>query len=627
MTPSRFSGRGRRVLLGILTLAAALRLAHLGAVGDEPFFARLVMDSQEYDRWAREIAAGDWLGREVFFQAPLYPYLVALLYRVFGAAPGVVYLFQIALATAGLWALARAGSAMGGERVGLAAAALGAVYGPFLFYDVQLLKESAAVATTCFLLWALAEARARPRPRLWLAAGALLGVLALLRENALLLVPFLLPLAWPASDAARPPSEGETPEIAAGEPPRVPADPIVRAGWFARDGVALLLGLALALAPVALRNWRVGGDPLPTTFQGGVNFYIGNNPDADGTYRPIVPGKQIPALERREPVRLAEQALGRRLSPAEVSSYWLRRALAWAAAEPGAFLRLQLHKVRMFWSWYEWPDAVDYYWARTLSPVLRLPLLEFGGAALLAAVGLLLVRRRPGTFAPALLFIAGWTLSTVAFFLFSRYRLPVVPALLVLAGVPVAEFTRARGRRQAALAAVVLAAFTLPRLAGYEPRLDLVHDNLGRLQLDAGRPEAAIEHYRAALAANPDDFHANLSLGSLAARAGDFATAYAAFRKAAALEPAADEAWSNLGGVSLAIGRLDEARSALDRALALNPQSLSALQNRALLGLREGDVETARTLNRRTLDLDPANPAALRLRARLLGLAPPPGQE
>src|SRR6185436_4717438 len=54
--------RSRRILLAILAVALAFRLAHWWAVRDEPFFAQLAMDSQEYDRWAGEIAGGDWLG-------------------------------------------------------------------------------------------------------------------------------------------------------------------------------------------------------------------------------------------------------------------------------------------------------------------------------------------------------------------------------------------------------------------------------------------------------------------------------------------------------------------------------------------------------------------------------------
>src|SRR4051794_24095864 len=158
MEPQRPSRRQypRYLALGaILALALALRLAHWWAVREQPFFAWLAMDSQEYDRWAQEIAAGDWLGSQVFFQAPLYPYLLAVLYTVFGRSLDAVYLAQIALAVAGCYALYRAGREMAGEDVGLGAALLAAVYGPFLFYDAQLAKESPAVAVTSFLLWAL----------------------------------------------------------------------------------------------------------------------------------------------------------------------------------------------------------------------------------------------------------------------------------------------------------------------------------------------------------------------------------------------------------------------------------------------------------------------------------------
>lgn len=564
--------RTHLVLWAILAAALLLRLAHWWAVRDQPFFAWLVMDSQEYDRWAREITAGDWRGSEVFFQAPLYPYLLAILYSLFGRSLDAVYLVQIAFAVAGCWALYRAGREMGGERVGLAAAGLAAVYGPFLFYDVQLLKESLAVSVTCFLLWALAAARARPGwpgSRRWLAAGALLGILPLLRENALLVLPFLLPLAWTREGG--------------------------RAG-FGRNAGALLLGTALALAPVVLRNGLVGGDFLPTTFQGGVNFYIGNNPEADGTYRPIVPGKQIPALERREPVRLAEQAAGRRLSPAEVSRFWLDKALAWAAAHPGDFLRLQLHKLRMFWSWYEQPDAVDYYYVRGLSPALRLPLLEFGGAALLAACGLWYLRRRPGPFAPALVFAIAWMLSTVIFFLFSRYRLPAVPALLLIAALPLAAPRESR-RAKAGIAVLVFLAIALTRLAAFQPRMDMVHYNLARLEEERGNPVQAGEHYLAAFALNPEDFLACLNLGNQAARGGDWGTALRFYQRAAAIEPRSDDVQSNLGGVYLALGQLQEAEAHLGRALELNPENPKALHNLALLRSRQGDFKGGAALS------------------------------
>ncbi len=552
------SKRSAFVLPAILLVALAVRLAHFAAVHDQPFFAQLAMDSQEYDRWAQEIANGQWLGTEVFFQAPLYPYVLATVYTVVGHRLDAVYLLQIAIAIFGIFALYRATRAMADERLALIAAGLAAVYGPFPFHDVQLLKESFAVATAAGLLWALATAGTAWQ---WLGAGALLGVLALFRENALLLVPFLLPLALRSAGGARP---------------------------FAARGLSFVAGMALVLAPVAVRNGVVGGTWLPTTYQGGVNFYIGNNPSADGTYRPIVPGKQVPTLERREPARIAEQELGRKLDPGEVSSFWLHRALGWVREHPLDFARLQLRKLGRFFDWYEQPDAVDYYWVRGLSPVYRLPLIEFSTLSVLAVAGLWLSRRKLLRFAPCLLFALGWMATTVAFFLFSRYRLPLVPAILPLAAIPLAgawDAWRARIRGWVFGVFGIVAAFALS-LVPYAPRMDLVEYNLGRLADERGDEAGASSHYQAAYDADPGNFLACLNLGNAAVRRGDWPTAIRLFREAQALEPLSDDVEANLGGALFATGALDEAAAHLARALQLNHQNQAALHNAAALESR-----------------------------------------
>lgn len=589
--------RRSRLAVPFVLLAAALaRLAHWWAVRDEPFFAQLAMDSQEYDRWARAIAAGDWWGSEPFFQAPLYPYLLALVHRVAGPSLDAVYLLQIALAVAGLALLAVAADRRLGPPHGAVTATLGALYGPFLFHDVQLLKEGPAVALTSLLLLALprfqsgefsgpdgSAAATRPEGRGWLwtevrrwgGVGAVLGLLVLLRENALLLVPFLAPLAWRRGDGR---------------------------GSAVRTA-SLLLGLALVLSPVAARNAALGGGFLPTTFQGGVNFWIGNNPQADGTYRPLAPGRQIPAFERAEPRRIAEAEVGRALTGAEVSRFWLDRSLAWARAEPRAFVRLQLRKLGLYLSGYEWPDAVDYEWTKSRSPVLALPLAEFTAVALLAAAGVLLLvlrrrRRDLAALMPVFAFEAGWLLSTVAFFLFSRYRLPAIPGLLLLAAIPLVELGRAyrAGHRRAALAGagLVVAVWALPHSAGYRPRVDLVEFNLGRLAEERGDPVAAEDHYAAALAAAPDHFLAAMNLGTLAAKRGDLAAALPLFERAAALEPAAPDAAANLGAGRLAAGDLAGARAALERALALDPGHAAATANLRRLAEREAALAGGR---------------------------------
>lgn len=601
--------KSRAWLWAILAVALVVRLGHWLAVRSAPFVAQPVLDSAEYARWAHAIAAGNWLGSAPFFQAPFYPYLLAVVFRL-GGGLAAVYLLQIAIAVAALAALAAGADRMLGHPHGLVAAALGALYLPAVFHDVLLVKESLATSLVCVLFWLLARAREKGSAGAWLAAGIVVGVLSLLRENMLLVAPFLLPLVF-LPNLSRRREEGEE------------GEKWLR--WLV-PLAALLVGMALPLAPVAARNAALGGGFLPTTFQGGVNFWIGNNPQADGTYRPLVPGKQIPAYERLDAERLAERAVGHTLDGAQVSSYWLDRALAWARRHPLDFVRLQLHKLALYFSPYEWPDTVDYYWMKTRSWVLALPGLEWGALVPLAAIGLLFSRRRWRFLSPVFLFELGWLASTVAFFLFSRYRLPAAPGLWVLAAIPLVAMGRAwrmRGRAEAAIAAgALLVVWLLPYFGSFAPRRDLVEMNLGRLDERQGDAVAAKRHFEAALEADPTAFTPHLDLGTIAARAGDFATAIHRFREGVALQPASDDAHADLGAALLATGDLAAAGHELGRALALNPDNLVALQNHAVLELKSGNEAAARADLERLLRLDPGNAFARKVLSRRSPEAP-----
>ncbi|UCE42179.1 MAG: glycosyltransferase family 39 protein [Candidatus Aminicenantes bacterium] len=585
--------REKIVLILILLLALVLRLAHWLDVREDPFFAQLIMDSEEYDRWAVEIAEGDWFGSEVFFQAPLYPYFLAVVYTLFGHSLDAVYLIQIVLSLLGIYALYRAGKKIAGEKVGLIAAALSALYGVYFFYDVQLLKESLAVTLVCLLLWALVEAREKKELTLWAMVGVICGFLSLLRENMLLIIPFLILLAIRRLE---------------------------RFSDFFIRGLAFVLGITIVLIPVAYRNWAVGDNFLPTTFQGGVNFYIGNNPQATGTYRSLSPGKQVPAYERTEPIRLAEKEMGRTLEPYEVSNFWLRKSLDWARKNPNDFLRLQAKKVRMFWSWYEWPDAVDYYYVKQTSLIYKLPLLEFGSISLLALIGLWFVRRRLKAFFPVLLFVVMWMASTVVFFLFSRYRLPVIPGLILIGAAAVGSAFASwdQNRRQSVFVLIlVVLALIAPLFVRHKPKQDLVFYNLALVYEKMGKTALAEQNYRDAFAFNSKDFLSCINLGNLAAKDKRWDEALEWYKKAEAIEPGTEGIHANIGGVYVEQGKYDEAERAFDRALEINAESVEALHNKAILLAMKKQFREASEINKRVLKLAPDWPPAIRFRERL----------
>src|SRR5262249_50073068 len=74
----RLSGTAATIFL----LALTVRLFHLWQLHNSPLVTVLMGDAKAYDGWARQIAQGDWLGHDVFYQAPLYPYFLGILYTL-----------------------------------------------------------------------------------------------------------------------------------------------------------------------------------------------------------------------------------------------------------------------------------------------------------------------------------------------------------------------------------------------------------------------------------------------------------------------------------------------------------------------------------------------------------------
>ena len=191
--------------------------------------------------------------------------------------------------------------------------------------------------------------------------------------------------------------------------------------------------LAAVLLPVALRNAIVGGEFHITTSQFGPNLYIGNNPRADGAYVPLVYGHGSPQQERADAIALAERAVGRTLSPKEVSRFWVDQVMRFIRDRPDEWLRLMRVKFILFWNATELGDTEDQYAYADWSVPLRVlnPLLTFGVLCAAATAGFGLTcthwRRLWVLYAIILVYAA----SVIAFYVMARYRFPVVPALML----------------------------------------------------------------------------------------------------------------------------------------------------------------------------------------------------
>ena len=570
----------------IVLLALGLRFVYLLQIQSIPFFTTPVGDAAAYDAWASRIASGDWFGSEAFYQAPAYPYFLAVVYRLLGRDMFTLRLVQAFMGAGSCLLLGLAGSRFFSRRVGIIAAIVLAMYPPAIFFDGLIQKTSLGLLLMSALLWWLSVASAHPHVWRWLLMGVLLGLFGLTRENALVLAVVLLGWIWSggadlgwrphgydgaASDAARD----------AGRPlPHGRGS--VRWRRSGRGALvcsaALIAGLVLTLGPVAYRNHRTGGVWAITTVQAGPNFYIGNHAGATGRYTPLVKGHESPPFERADAQRLAEQALGRELSDKEVSRYWLGRSWEFIRGAPLDWLILSGKKLLLVFNDYEITDTEGFNVYRDYSPLLGTlaALLHFGVLCPLAAAGIVLAwsdRRRWGVLWVMALALA---VSVAAFYVFSRYRFPLVPLAILFAAAALAEgAVRLRHRDGNRLAgpavALILGAVVCNLPLNPTRELDaMAHGNLGSVLAQRGDVAAAAEIFRIALVENPDAPELHYNLGLACRVMGDYPQAISSLLAAQRLDPTLIEVDYQLGTAYEATGDKPAALKHYRRALELN---------------------------------------------------------
>ena len=133
-------------LAALAVLALGLRLVYLFQAADSPFFDTPIVDARSYTEYARELATGTWAGRPMpFWQAPFYPYFLAVLFSFFGENYYLPRLLQALAGTVTCLLVFKLGREVFSPTVGWIAALGAALYGPFLYFEGELLPTTWAV--------------------------------------------------------------------------------------------------------------------------------------------------------------------------------------------------------------------------------------------------------------------------------------------------------------------------------------------------------------------------------------------------------------------------------------------------------------------------------------------------
>ena len=569
-------GRGRRRRLAIASLlvigvlSQALILSQ--QLASDPFAAVPINDALSYWQWAGDVASGRLVGSTPFLSAPLYPYLVGAV-RALGGGLAAVVVLQAALHLATVALLFRVGERRFGFGAGVAGAGLYLALLEPAYATGRILNSTLQLLVVVWLWDRLIAAAEEPRRGRLAALGAALGVNVLANPAMLAAVPIAAVwIAW-------------------------------RAGW--RPG-ALVAGVAAAaIAPATLHNWLACRELILVSAQGGVTFYHGNAPGAEGVYHPI------PGIAGN---RIQQNVDARALVAIETDGTWsatsrafLEKGLAFWSSDPAGALRLLDRKLWYFVTGRNYGDIYVPAFERSDGFASLLALAPVPTAWLtlpaLLALGWLL-RDRRGSFPEALLLLA--PLATVAVFWYSpRYRMPALPVIAMLAAhaflrspreragaavvllVSIATgawnrhtgfdaLSSYRGQYELTVGGVLLEQDRLPEAearfraalgAGNASALPALADVLRR----EGRRDEAIELLRSAVAREPGSAYAHRSLAVALAEAGELPEAEQEFRSAIAIDPNDWEALSGLGNVLHGGGHDDEAIAAHRAAIAKNP--------------------------------------------------------
>jgi len=562
----------------VFVIAFAIRLVAIHEIEDTPTFRSPLVDAAAYDQSARAIARDGPGALEVpYYQPPLYPMLLGAVYRVTDGsyvAPRIANALCGAATASLVYIL---GSAFLASGAGIAGAAFFAWYGPVLYFEGELLPVAFLLFTQTAALVLALRARRAAKPELPLAAAGFAVGLATAARPTGILLGIALACWWLWS-----PPPNKTAKLRA----------LLIAAAFA----------AIPVLPFTIANLRAG-EPILVSWNGGINFYLGNGAHAD-SLTAIQPGADWERLQR-------EPRKARVANHLEESNYWTKRAFREMGQDPGAWASALLRKVDRLFDARETPRNTDWEAFRPSSRILSWPLPTF---AVVAPLAFLACARGIGDRrirALLLLSLACVAFQNLAFFVADRYRTEAAPVLCVLAGAGLYDLLhrfRLPGRRPfAAVAATVLfttfvwfdflgerhidrareainrgvALRKLDRTSEarrefeeairVSPEDPDAHRWLGEIALGEQRWDDAWNHFNRALDAAPDYVRPLLGKAQVLEKTGRAGDAEAVYRQALLADPWSPDVHLNYG-VWLAIqGRKEEAGRVFERGLRLSP--------------------------------------------------------
>jgi 4-amino-4-deoxy-L-arabinose transferase-like glycosyltransferase len=560
-----------RPLIFILLLGIIIRAVYFLFYYWSPEWEHLLIDSLFHDRWAWEIAGGNLLGQEPYFRAPFYIYLLGGIYAAFGRSLVAARIFGHMIGLIGVALTYLLAARLFSKREAIIAGIIHALYPIAIYFESELLVETLFAALVEASILFLIIALDGNKKRLYALAGVSAGLAIITRPVFLPLIPIYLLWIWQGAKEKK--------------------------GSFIGI-IILLIAMTAAMAPVTIRNLLVGDDFVLVASSGGVNFYIGNNPSTNGLDAAF---PQIGASWQIEDAKYAaEKEAGRSLKPSELSDFYYKKGFEWILGNKYDFARLYMKKIYYFFNNYEVSNNRDLALFFRANPILFYNPLNFAIIFSLAVMALIIFATQ-GKLKGDLLFLSligmAYALVICMFFVNARFRLPIVPLLIIAASSGAVEIVallrNGRARKKGTyvcLTGLVVFAFSMSNI--FRADKDNISSglfNLANYHFYRGDYDRAIEDYRQVLIDKPNYPEANLNLGAAFLKKGLSDSAEYYFKQEMKNYPINARAHVNLGSLYYLEGNYAQANESADRAIILRPYMVDGylLKMRALAALND----------------------------------------
>lgn len=568
----------------IFSLALAVRFVYLYESSANPSFQAPIVDSDFYDEIARGFAEGQGLGKRFFWQPFFYPFFLSVVYFFSGNSIISAKVIQVLLGCLTCALTYRLAEVIFDRRIGIIAGFITVFYGPMLFYESELLATGWASLWAVVLVLLFLKTKEKDKVWHWFFWG-LCGTLSIITRPTFL--PFFLAgCIWLTLRVRR------------------------GLSLAARFG-AITAGILLVAVPVGVTTKRVVDKFSILPASGGINLYIGNNPDYCQMLK-IRPGEEWGGLSKLPWQHGVRTIKGQ-------DRFFKQRVIEYVKNQPLDFAEGLGRKTLEFICSREIPRNVSIYLFGKWSRLLRLLTWKAGGFGFpfglifpLVVLGLIFNWRQIP--APVILFIVLYPLSIILVFVASRYKVPVVPILAVLAAAGLVSVVKKvwskRWREVMIITAVVVGVVLLSTLPGpfcqeqrdFEPEF---FRSVGIVLSGRGLYDEAMACFFEALRLNPDCPETYFHAGDTFMQQNRQSEAVRYYGDALRLKPDYPLAHTNLGVALMEQGKLGEAIEHYKEALQLKPDFHEVHYYLGVVLERQGRVDEAIEHYREALRLKP----------------------